>query len=45
MAQRRSNIYQRYLPLIARFSMELAGRGRPPDYRKLVAGQGVEMRR
>jgi DNA topoisomerase-6 subunit B len=37
--QRRMNVYGRYLPLIAKFSQELAGKRKPPDYAKLV-GEG-----
>jgi hypothetical protein len=33
------NIYGKYLPLIARFSMELADEKRMPRYRKLI-GEG-----
>src|SRR5271157_2829792 len=38
--QRKMNIYGKYLPLIARFSQELAGRRRPPDYSKLMGDSG-----
>ena len=34
--QRKMNIYGKYLPLIARFSMELAEERRMPRYRKLI---------
>ncbi len=37
--QRKMNIYGKYLPLIARFSMELAEEKRMPRYRKLI-GEG-----
>jgi DNA topoisomerase-6 subunit B len=42
--QRKMNIYGKYLPLIARFSQELAGAERPPNYRNLVGegGEGTE---
>jgi DNA topoisomerase VI subunit B len=39
--QRKMNIYGKYLPLIARFSQELAGEKSPPSYRKLI-GEGGE---
>ncbi|MCX8191372.1 MAG: DNA topoisomerase VI subunit B [Nitrososphaerales archaeon] len=39
MVKRRMNIYERYLPLIARFSTELSGAKRLPRYRKLI-GEG-----
>ncbi len=34
--QRKMNIYGKYLPLIAKFSMELAEQRRMPHYRKLI---------
>jgi DNA topoisomerase VI subunit B len=34
--QRKINIYGKYLPLIAKFSTELAGKKRLPKYRKLI---------
>ncbi|MDA4125123.1 MAG: DNA topoisomerase VI subunit B [Thaumarchaeota archaeon] len=37
--QRKMNIYGKYLPLIAKFSTELAGEKRMPKYRKLI-GEG-----
>jgi DNA topoisomerase-6 subunit B len=42
--QRKMNIYGKYLPLIARFSMELAGEKNMPNYQRLVgeAGEHVE---
>jgi DNA topoisomerase VI subunit B len=40
--QRKMNIYGKYLPLIAKFSTELSGAPRPPNYRKLV-GEGGEL--
>ena len=39
--QRKMNIYGKYLPLIARFSTELAGKRKLPKYQKLV-GEGGE---
>jgi DNA topoisomerase VI subunit B len=39
--QRKMNIYGKYLPLIARFSTELAGKKSLPPYRKLI-GEGGE---
>ena len=39
--QRKMNIYGKYLPMIAQFSTELAGKKDPPDYRKLI-GEGGE---
>jgi DNA topoisomerase VI subunit B len=40
--QRKMNIYGKYLPLIAQFSTELAGKKTPPDYKKLI-GEGGEV--
>jgi DNA topoisomerase-6 subunit B len=39
--QRKMNIYGKYLPLIAQFSTELAGKKELPRYRKLI-GEGME---
>lgn len=36
MEKKRTNLYQKYLPLIAQFSTELAGKNKEPDYKKLV---------
>jgi DNA topoisomerase-6 subunit B len=38
--QRKMNIYGKYLPLIARFSQELAGQERPPNYQNLIGEEG-----
>ncbi len=40
--QRKMNIYGKYLPLIARFSTELAGKKDQPKYQKLI-GEGGEV--
>lgn len=40
-AKKRMNIYGKYLPLIARFSSDLAGQKKPPDYKKLMKAQEV----
>lgn len=34
--KKRSNLYQKYLPLIAQFATELAGKTKEPDYKKLI---------
>ena len=39
--QKKMNIYGKYLPMIAQFSTELAGKKTLPDYRKLI-GEGGE---
>ena len=40
--QRKMNIYGKYLPLIAKFSTELAGKRNLPKYQKLVGERGGE---
>jgi len=43
--KKKINMYMKYLPLIASFSRELAGRRRPPNYKKLLSieeGEGVQ---
>jgi DNA topoisomerase VI subunit B len=40
--QKKMNIYGKYLPLIAQFSTELAGKKDPPNYRKLMGNEGAE---
>ena len=40
--QRKMNIYGKYLPLIAQFSTELAGKKNPPNYHALI-GEGGEV--
>jgi DNA topoisomerase-6 subunit B len=34
--KKRSNLYQKYLPLIAQFATELSGKNKEPDYKKLI---------
>ena len=36
MAKKRANLYAKYLPLIAQFSTELAGKKKEPGYKKLL---------
>lgn len=36
MAKKRANLYAKYVPLIARFCTELAGKKREPDYKKML---------
>jgi DNA topoisomerase-6 subunit B len=38
--QRKMNIYGKYLPLIAKFSTELAGKKEEPNYRALIHEEG-----
>jgi DNA topoisomerase VI subunit B len=40
--KKRFNIYAKYLPLIAKFSTELSGRKKTPDYKKLLKSQTVQ---
>lgn len=40
--KKRFNIYAKYLPLIARFSTELSGKKKHPDYNKLLKSQTVQ---
>jgi DNA topoisomerase VI subunit B len=40
--KKRFNIYAKYLPLIARFSTELSGKRKSPDYRQLLKSQQVQ---
>ncbi|HXW01804.1 MAG TPA: DNA topoisomerase VI subunit B [Candidatus Nitrosotenuis sp.] len=34
--KKRTNLYQKYLPLISQFATELAGKNKEPDYKKLI---------
>ena len=34
--KKRTNLYLKYLPLIAQFSTELAGKNKEPDYKKII---------
>lgn len=36
IVQRRLSVFERYLPMIAQFSTELAGNGKSPDYEKVL---------
>jgi DNA topoisomerase VI subunit B len=40
--KKRMNIFGRYLPLIAKFSTELAGKKKYPDYKKLIKSQELQ---
>ena len=40
-AKKRMSIYGKYLPLIAKFSSELSGQKKVPDYKKLMKSQEV----
>jgi DNA topoisomerase-6 subunit B len=36
MAKKRANLYAKYLPLIAEFCTELAGKKKEPNYKKIL---------
>jgi len=36
MAQKRANLYSKYIPLVAQFCTELAGKKKEPDYTKMI---------
>ena len=36
MAKKRANLYSKYLPLLAQFCTELAGKKKEPDYKKML---------
>jgi DNA topoisomerase-6 subunit B len=40
MAKKRANLYSKYLPLIAMFCTELAGKKKEPDYKKMLKEGG-----
>ncbi len=40
--KKRFNIYAKYLPLISKFSTELSGKKKSPDYKKLLKSQTVQ---
>lgn len=39
--KKRMNIYAKYLPLIARFSTDLSGKKKPPNYKRLLGSKTV----
>ena len=36
MAKKRSNLYAKYIPMIAEFCTELAGKKKEPNYKKIL---------
>jgi DNA topoisomerase-6 subunit B len=36
MAKKRANLYAKYIPLIAQFCTELAGKKKEPNYKKIL---------
>ena len=41
MAKKRANLYSKYLPLIAQFCTELAGKKKEPSYQKMIKAENV----
>jgi DNA topoisomerase-6 subunit B len=41
--KKRTNLYQKYLPLIAQFATELAGKNKEPDYKKLIKDLSINV--
>lgn len=39
MAKKRANLYAKYMPLIAQFSTELAGKKKEPNYKQILEGE------
>ncbi len=42
MAKKRANLYAKYIPLIAEFCTELAGKKKQPNYKKILEDNAVE---
>ncbi|NQV40006.1 MAG: DNA topoisomerase VI subunit B [Nitrosopumilus sp.] len=42
MAKKRANLYAKYIPLIAEFCTELAGKKKEPNYKKILAENAIE---
>ncbi len=45
MAKKRANLYAKYLPLIAEFCTELAGKKKAPNYQKILDENAVESKK
>ena len=45
MAKKRANLYAKYLPLIAEFCTELAGKKKEPNYKKILEENAVESKK
>jgi DNA topoisomerase-6 subunit B len=39
MAKKRANLYAKYIPLIAEFCTELAGKKKEPNYKKMLESE------
>ena len=42
MAKKRANLYAKYIPLIAEFCTELAGKKKEPDYKKILEIESID---
>jgi DNA topoisomerase VI subunit B len=42
MAKKRANLYAKYIPLIAEFCTELAGKKKEPNYKKILEENIIE---
>jgi DNA topoisomerase-6 subunit B len=45
MAKKRANLYAKYIPLIAEFCTELAGKKKEPNYKKILEENAVESKK
>ncbi len=45
MAKKRANLYAKYIPLIAEFCTELAGKKKEPNYQKILEDNAVESKK
>ncbi|MBT8243348.1 MAG: DNA topoisomerase VI subunit B [Nitrosopumilus sp.] len=45
MAKKRANLYAKYIPLIAEFCTELAGKKKEPNYKKILEDNAVESKK
>ena len=44
-AKKRANLYAKYIPLIAEFCTELAGKKKEPNYKKLLEENAIESKK
>ena len=42
MAKKRANLYAKYIPMIAEFCTELAGKKKEPNYKKILEENAIE---
>ncbi len=45
MAKKRANLYAKYIPLIAEFCTELAGKKKAPNYKKILEENAIESKK